>query len=203
MAAESQLEQRGAIDDRADSFATMSSDALRIEVLPGCSVVNLRGAPADQSLVTDVQRVLGVELPLEPCRWHGDARLAAVWLGPDEWLLVARDEEAGRIEGRVREARPNDPWLSVVDVSHNYTRLSLSGTGIRALLAKGCALDLHPDVFTPGNCAQTLLAACRVLLCAIDAVSFEVWVRNSFARHLAEWLLDAAAEQRAEQVRTG
>lgn len=197
MAGEVRLRRHGALDDLAEALAAASSDALRIEVEPACSVLNLRGTPADPSLVTDVQRVLGIELPLEPNRWRGDDRLTAMWLGPDEWLLVASDDEARQIEERMRQARLADPWLSIVNVSSNYTHLLLSGPEIRDLLAKCCALDLRPDVFSRGDCVQTELARSRMLLRAIERNSFEVWVRNSFARYLAEWLLDACAERRS------
>lgn len=186
-----QLEPQSGLGHFAESFAQAEDDALRFEIAPARSVVNLRGAPADQSLVTDTQRMLGIELPLAPNRWHGSDHRAALWLGPDEWLLVAGADEAGEIEQAMREARPTDPWLSVVDVSHSYTRISLSGPGGRELLAKGCSLDLNPDVFPSGGCAQTHLAGSRVLLRALDDNSFEIWVRNSFARYMAAWLLDA------------
>ena len=192
MAAEIKLLQRGALDAYADELATASSDALRIEVMPMRSVVNLRGATADQSLITDAQRALGIELPLMPNRWHGNDRIAAVWLGPDEWLLVAPDSKARGIEKAMHAARTLDPWLSLVDVSHNYTVLMLSGPRTRDLLAKGCAFDLHSRAFSAGDCAQTILAKSRVLLRAVDAEnSIELWVRNSFAGYMAEWLLDA------------
>lgn len=191
---ELQLRQRCAIDRRIKALADAGSDVLRIEVMPCHGVVNLRGAPADQSLVTDLQRVLGLELPLMPNRWHGDDRLVALWLGPEEWLLVARDDDAAQIEHLLREARSNDPWMSVVDVSHTYTRLLLQGSTVRDLLAKGCALDLRPEAFPPGACAQTVLAASRVLLRVLETGSFEVWVRNSFADYLADWLLDARGQ---------
>lgn len=192
MAAEMKLVRRAVLDGYADELATASSDALRIGVLPTRSVVNLRGNPADQSLVSDAQRAVGIELPLIPNRWDGNDRIAAMWLGPDEWLLVAPDGEAAEIEKAMRDARPMDPWLSLVDVSHNYAALKLSGPRTRDLLAKGCALDLHPSAFSVGDCAQTILAKSRVLLRAVDGEgSIELWVRNSFAGYTAEWLLDA------------
>ena len=82
-----------------------------------------------------------------------------------------------------------DPWLSVVDLSHHYTRMSLCGAEVRNLLAKGCSLDLRPSAFSPGDCARTLFAKSRVLLSSHDENSFDLWVSNSFARYLAEWLL--------------
>lgn len=192
MAPEIKLLLRGALDAYADELVKASSEALRLEIMAMRSVVNLRGNLADQSLITDAQHALGIELPLEPNRWHGDDRLAAIWLGPDEWLLVAPDGEAESIEKAMRESRPMDPWLSIVDVSHNYTGLKLSGPRTRDLLAKGCALDLHASVFSAGNCAQTILGKSRVLLRAVDGEdSIELWVRNSFAGYVVAWLLDA------------
>lgn len=196
MAGELKLERRNELDDLAKAFAKASGDALRIDVLPRCTAVNLRGSPADESLVTDSQRVLGTELPLEPNRWFGDDRLAAIWLGPDEWLLVARDHEAVAIERELRAARPVDPWLSLADLSDSYLRISLTGPGSRDVLARGCAQDLHPDRFSPGDSAQTTIARSRVLLRALDGPVFEVWVRNSFARYLGNWLLQAGADLR-------
>lgn len=79
-----------------------------------------------------------------------------------------------------RDSRPDDPWLSAVDVSHNYSCLLLTGPRVRDLLAKGCPLDLHPRVFGQRDCTQSTLAKSRVLLRALnDSQSTEVWVHNS------------------------
>jgi sarcosine oxidase, subunit gamma len=191
MAAELKLERGRPLDGFAEELSKASSDAVRLQTAPARSVINLRGT-ADESLVTDAQMALGVELPLMPNRWHGGERMAAIWLGPDEWLIVAPQGEAANVEQAMREARPNDPWLSLVDVSHNYTRVALSGPSARDVLAKGCALDLRPDQFATGDCAQTVLAKAPVLLRALPEVdSFELWFRNSHAGYLAVWLLDA------------
>lgn len=169
--------------------------AVRLAPAAARSLVNLRGRLQDAHLVAAVWKVLGVALPESPNRWNAGERVTVLWLGPDEWLLMAPDGEAEGIEAGLREAVGDDPWLSVVDVSHNYTGLTLSGPASRQVLAKGCPLDLHDRSFGPGACAQTLLAHSRVLLRAFgDAGRIEIWVRNSFARYTASWLVDAMAE---------
>ena len=71
----------------------------------------------------------------------------------------------------------------------------MSGPSARDVLAKGCPLDLHPAVFGPGDCAQTLLAKANVTLrCVDDSPRFELIVRRSFAEYAALWLHDAAME---------
>ena len=67
------------------------------------------------------------------------------------------------------------------------------------MLAKGCPLDLHPRAFTPGSCAQSLLAKADVLihLRADDprhGPTFDLYVARSFAHYLWAWLEDAGRE---------
>ena len=61
------------------------------------------------------------------------------------------------------------------------------------MLARGCALDLHPSVFPPGRCAQTLVARAQVILYRPDEHTFRLLVRPSFADYLRAWLRDAGA----------
>ena len=64
------------------------------------------------------------------------------------------------------------------------------------MLAKGCALDLHPRAFVEGTAAQTMLGQAGVILLAVNGTGadYRILVRSSFARYLADWLLDAAGE---------
>ena len=80
----------------------------------------------------------------------------------------------------------------------------MTGPNARDVLAKGCPLDLHPSVFRPGDCAQTLLAKANVTLrCVDDAPSYELTVRRSFADYAAPWLQDAALEYGCAVVAPG
>ena len=82
-----------------------------------------------------------------------------------------------------------------MDVSANRTTFELSAPWARDLLEKGMSIDLHPRVFGPGRCAQTLLARAQVILQQVDdKPTYHVLVRGSFAPYLAAWLADAASE---------
>jgi sarcosine oxidase subunit gamma len=155
------------------------------------SQVNIRASAA---VAVRVGAALGVALPVEPNTVSTSGERSALWLGPDEWLVVDGSTTADEIETAVRQAFMPD-WGSVVDVSANRAVVELSGPHTRALLAKGCSLDLHPRSFRPGMCAQTLLAKTAVILWQTDdAPTFKVFVRASFAAHLARWLADASVE---------
>jgi sarcosine oxidase subunit gamma len=153
------------------------------------SQVNVR---ASGDVCARVSEALGVALPLEPNTVATRGGRSALWLGPDEWLVVDDAGKAGEIEATVRKAFEPD-WGSVVDVSANRTVVELAGAHARDVLAKGCSLDLHPRSFRPGMCAQTLLAKTAIILWQTDdAPTFRIFVRASFAAHLARWLADAA-----------
>lgn len=184
-------ERRGPLDDRP---LPAGNDAARLAPAGFGSLVNLRCRPEDTVTVAAVEEALGASLPPDPNRVSEGSGRAVLWLGPDEWLVVAADGEAPELERRIRDTAGDDPWLSVTDLSHNYTGLALSGTAAVDVLAKGCPLDLHPRSFGPGDCAQTVLAGTRVLLRATATGTFELWVRNSFARYTAAWLEDAMQE---------
>src|SRR6185437_2192718 len=114
-----------------------------------------------------------------------------LWMGPDEWLIVT---ESGSEPSFLENAGEH---ATVVDVSAQRTVIEVAGTDARELLLKGCALDLHPQTFALGHCAQTNLARTQVILLSRDREPvYWLFVRASFAEYLAEWLIDAAAEYR-------
>ena len=130
-------------------------------------------------------------LPTEPNTVAGDATRAALWLGPDEWLIVGPPGNEAQLEAEFAAA-----GATVVDVSANRTTLELSGPRARELLEFGCPIDLHPSVFGPGRCAQTLLARANVLIWFVSDEPepiYRLLVRPSFAAYVAAWLADAAA----------
>lgn len=165
-----------------------------IRETPCSAQVNLRGNAADPLFAGKVREVLGHALPLAPNTWAGDATNAALWLGPDEWLVVATERRASELEAALRSALAGQ-HSSVVDLSANRAILEISGPDARTVLAKGCPLDLHASAFGPGQCAQSLLAKSQVILQCIEAPAvIRLYVRISFAPYVVEWLRDAAAE---------
>lgn len=131
-----------------------------------------------------------VPLPRTPNTWleHGGRDL--LWLGPDEWLVVASPGSITEIR-RALERELTGAGHALVDVSANRTVIELSDRERLDLLEQGCGLDLHPSVWREGRCAQTLLAHVPVILQERSA-STRVFVRPSFAGWLVDWL-DAVA----------
>jgi sarcosine oxidase subunit alpha len=168
---------------RADDLvrASLSGDVV-IETVAFLAQVDLR---LDHSLVG----LAPFPLPLEPnTTWERDER-AALWLGPDEWMILGPPHGGSDIV-RELEGLLGDRHHSVVDVSANRVAIELGGPGRFDLMAKGCSLDLHPRSWGPGRSAQTILAKAQVILHE-RADSTGIFVRSSFADYLVDWLLAA------------
>jgi sarcosine oxidase subunit gamma len=135
----------------------------------------------------------GVPLPLSPNRVAAMGEMRSLWLGPDEWLVVAPADGSVDLVSRLERAAARR-HAAITDLSSSRGIFEIAGPAARDLLAAGCGLDLHPRAFGPGHCAQTLLARVPVILDQLDAAPrYRLLVRRSYARWLTDWLIDAAA----------
>src|SRR5262245_49566133 len=156
---------------------------------PGIAAPRLRAAELPFQTQTNVRAPKGVDvgvpLPAEPGTSQRTGDTLALWLGPDEWLLVG--------------APPStvDDSVSIVDVSALRTTIVIEGEYARDVLAHGCPVDLHPSVFPVRSCAQSTLGRAQVVLVRVAEHVFWVLVRASFARYVAAFLDDASVEYRS------
>jgi sarcosine oxidase, subunit gamma len=187
--------RRGALADYEDRFAALTpatGGALTIRELPFVSQVSLRADPSDADLMQRLASALGFELPVVPNTVASREERRALWLGPDEWLVVGPDRQQEAVEQSLRSGL-DDALGSIVDVSANRTVLEIGGPKAPELLAYGVSIDLDPRSFGSYRCAQTLLAKTQVIIERRDESAFHIFTRISFACYLADFLLDAAA----------
>jgi sarcosine oxidase subunit gamma len=133
---------------------------------------------------------LPFDVPEEPNTVSSTDGLDAIWLGPDEWLLVALrppDDVLSELAGALERTHH-----ALVDVSANRVIVQLSGARRHELLSTGVPVDLHPRSWRPGRCAQTLFGRAQVLLHEREGTT-RVFVRPSFGGYVAARLADAAA----------
>jgi sarcosine oxidase subunit gamma len=194
------LERTSPLQPWAARFAQLPNSVAIVEE-PFVTMVDLRVDPSEPGAAAAAE-MLGVELPTAASTYAKNADTTVIWLGPDEWLVTGTALAGPKLEARLREAVAPHGGVAV-DVSGQRTTLRLRGSASREVLGKGCALDLHRRAFGEGAAAQTILGQAGVILLAVDGSGFDyrILVRSSFARHLADWLLDAAGEYTLEQVR--
>lgn len=133
----------------------------------------------------------------------GTGETSVLWLGPEEFLVVAPREAheslGGDLVRALREAL-GDSAGQVVDLSANRTTFELTGPRARAVLEKGCSLDLHPRVLKAGTALSTEVGNIPVVLWKTGDESFRLFPRASFADFLGRWLLDAMREYASPEV---
>lgn len=168
----------------------MSESPLRLERAFDMGYLNLRCSPANTDALQRVKDSLGVALPVAANTVKGTER-RAYWLGPDEWLLVGTGDDMAECRVVLEEAL-HGMHVAINDLSGGLVTYHLCGRRSRELLAKGCTLDLHRDIFKAGDCAQTGLAKASVILSLSDnGRGFEIIVRRSFADYVWQWLSHA------------
>ena len=133
----------------------------------------------------------GVALPeaLGAARASGDR--AALWLGPDEWLLIADGESPEALAAAIEAGVETLPH-SLVDVSQRQVALAVTGADAARVLGAGCPLDLRPKAFPPGMATRTLFDKAEIVLWRRAETDFRVEVWRSFSPWLTAALTEAA-----------
>ncbi|OBF34921.1 sarcosine oxidase subunit gamma [Mycobacterium sp. ACS1612] len=185
------LQRTSPLQPWAGRFAELT-ESVSITEEPFVTMVELS---VDASGTDAVAGVLGIEPPTAASSYAKSADTTVIWLGPDEWLVTGTQLAGPDPEARLREALAPHGGTAV-DVSAQRTTLRLRGRHSRDVLNKGCAIDLHPTKFGEEAAVQTTLGRTGIILLAVDGsgTDYRVLVRSSFARYLADWLLDAAQE---------
>lgn len=148
-------------------------------------VAEIPGIRVDRS---EIERLMGLALP-ETGKASSSGARTALWVGPRRWFVV--EPGRGRLATGLEQAAGS---FAMTDLSHSRTVLRLSGEKVFDVLAKGCAVDLHPRQVSTGDSIVTGLARHAVLLHVVDPATVDVYVYRSFAQDLFEWLTEAAAE---------
>jgi len=160
--------------------------SVAVSVLPPASRVSLR---VPSTSVPALSEALRVELPTRPKNSATQAGRSALWLGPDEWLIVAEanDDPLADLAGV-------EALHSSVDVSHRNVAFAVSGADAEATLGAGCPQDLSIEAFPVGACSRSVLGKVEIVLhrTAADAFRVECW--RSFSDYVLGFLGEAARD---------
>ena len=162
---------------------SIDSETVRLTALPPATRLSVRIAGEAPAL----EAALGVQFPREACRATVSGDRAALWLGPDEVLLIASNGVAASLMA-VAVGQP------LVDVSHRNVGIEVSGPFATVALNAFCALDLSESGFPVGMCTRTLLGKAEVVLWRTDVGTFRIEAWRSFAPYVWRCLEEARLE---------
>ena len=144
-----------------------------------------------------IGKSLGIDCPVIPGTYDADDHTQIIWNGPNSWMIISSDEESGRKPGELAKTleKAVGKQAALVDQSHGRCGLRLGGKYARAVMAKNCAIDLHPRAFKAGNCALTSVAHMSALVVQLDDTPcYDLYVARSLARSFAHAIEHACAE---------
>ena len=164
--------------------------ALFLQAVPPEARFILRARPAARAAAA---AAFGAEPPQTACRAATGGGRAALWLGPDEWLLLAPDAEGPAVQAALSAALAGLPH-ALVDIGHRQAGLVVRGAAAATVLAAGCPLDLDPAAFPPGMCTRTVLGKAEIVLWRTGPEAFRVEAWRSFLPYVWRFLEEAATE---------
>jgi heterotetrameric sarcosine oxidase gamma subunit len=119
--------------------------------------------------------------------------LSFVWAGPGRWLAGTPAQTAAVFEAMLRHELSG--FASVANQTDGRSVFQISGPKAHDLLACGLPVDVHPQVFGPGDTALTLAGHINVHFWQLDPLPvYEFAVPRSFAASFCEWILETAAK---------
>ncbi|WP_085314842.1 sarcosine oxidase subunit gamma [Derxia lacustris] len=156
--------------------------------LPVGGFVSLRGNLADAAFAQAVAGVLGGALPGVPCTLAKLPKAEALWLGPDEWMLLcAHSAVAGLVAAL--EAALAGIHHQVADNSGGYTQAVLRGAQAATVLAHVSVYDYaHLEA---GRVVGSTFGKSSAYV-RRDGAGYVLLFRRSFAEYVWKYLERAA-----------
>ncbi|MER8921329.1 sarcosine oxidase subunit gamma [Mesorhizobium sp. M0802] len=183
-AAAPSVERRPALAGRV-----LSATDVKVEVLPPAERMSLR---APEASVAALSKALGLTLPKQPKTSAAKAGRTALWLGPDEWLVI---DEAGK--DPLADCAGVAALHSAVGISHRNVAFAVTGPAAAAAINAGCPQDLSLEAFPVRAASRTILGKCEILLLRTAADAFRVECWRSFSDYVFTFLSEAASDAAA------
>ena len=158
--------------------------------------LNLRGKSRD--FLTEIGKNINIILPIEANTSSSSEKYTAIWLSPDEWMLVSnrtvnKENNNYEIEKLLFNKISKTNLGSVTDVTDQLVMINLSGEKIFDLLSTGSPFNFNDFRSKKGSSTQTLLTQIDVIIHHNQINSVNLFVRRSFSEHLMSWINDSAS----------
>ncbi|MBD1149362.1 sarcosine oxidase subunit gamma [Pelagibacterales bacterium SAG-MED27] len=183
------------------NYNTLSKDELNhnglsIREISPTMKLNLRGKKRE--FFTTVGKNLNMILPTEANTSTTSDKLTAIWLSPDEWMIVSnelvnKDNNKYELYEILFNSISKTNLGAVIDVTDQFVQLELKGKNIYEIFSAGCPFNFNEFKEKIGSTTQTVLNHIDVILHHKEENVVNLFVRRSFAEHLWSWIEDSAS----------
>jgi len=178
-----------AVRNPAQAGREFSAKNVTLATMPSSHRISLR-APA--ASVGALSEALGLSLPLKPKTSASKGSRTALWLGPDEWLVI--DDGA---KDPLEACAGVEALHSAVGISHRNVAFSVNGPAAANTVNAGCPQDLSLAAFPIGACSRTILGKVEIVLLRTGEDAFRVECWRSFSDYVFTFLTEAARDAAA------
>ena len=151
-----------------------------------------------KNFITAIGKNLNMILPVEANTSTSGETLTALWLSPDEWMLVSNktvyeDTNTYDIEENLTNNISKAKLGAVTDVSDQFVMINIKGSKVFDLFAKGSPFNFNKFKDKKGSVIQTILSHIDVIIHLKEINEVNLLVRRSFSEHLYSWINDSAS----------
>tara|TARA_B110001452_G_scaffold163790_1_gene136567 strand:+ start:580 stop:1143 length:564 start_codon:yes stop_codon:yes gene_type:complete len=148
--------------------------------------------------VSTIGKHLNMLLPTEANTSTSGENLTALWLSPDEWMLISnksvnKDTNTYKVEDNLINNISKVNLGAVTDVSDQFVMINIKGDKVFELFATGSPFNFNKFKSKKGAVVQTILSHIDVIIHLVDINEVNLLVRRSFSEHLYSWINDSAS----------
>ena len=171
------------------------SDLEMKEIKPIMKLI-IRGKTKE--FISVIGKNLNMILPTEANTSTSGETLTALWLSPDEWMLVSNkavseDTNTYEVENNLINNISKVKLGAVTDVSDQFVMLNIKGSKVFDLFATGSPFNFNEFKNKKGSVVQTILSHIDVIIHLNEINEVNLLVRRSFSEHLYSWINDSAS----------
>ena len=151
-----------------------------------------------KNFITAIGKSLNMILPTEANTSTSGEALTALWLSPDEWMLlsnkaVSEDNNTYEVEANLINNISKVNLGAVTDVSDQFVMINIKGNKVFDLFATGSPFNFNEFKDKKGSVVQTILSHIDVIIHLTEINEVNLLVRRSFSEHLYSWINDSAS----------
>ena len=151
-----------------------------------------------KEFISVIGKNLNMILPTEANTSTSGETLTALWLSPDEWMLVSNkavseDTNTYEVENNLINNISKVKLGAVTDVSDQFVMINIKGNKVFDLFATGSPFNFNEFKNKKGSVVQTLLSHIDVIIHLKKINEVNLLVRRSFSEHLYSWINDSAS----------
>ena len=174
----------------------INQESVSVKEISQVMKINLRGKRRE--FLTNIGKNLNMILPTEANTSTTSDKLTAIWLSPDEWMIISnelasKDTNKSDLYEMLFNSISKTNLGAVIDVTDQFVQLELIGKNIYEIFSAGSPFNFNEFKEKKGSTTQTVLNHIDVILHHKEENAVNLLVRRSFAEHLWFWIEDCTS----------